>query len=453
MESSKFIQLTEDVLLEYIYNDQSNPTSFSTSSHKFEIMKNLITNATHVFNSSANAEDIGNYRDISAVPISVNKTEWVSLNTSLGVPYNDKVTQLTSTPDLLATFSPDINVEYDTLRFHFTSGFNFQDFDGYIFNIQVDRRDSVQVDLANVKLLRSDTPVFNGDPFLLAEKLYSTYIEFRIPSLFYMMTNFNSSVPNSLGYKITDGQGFLSNGKIKIKLLGIFETVIENSYRFFKVNEVNQTSILNRDIYDTLSANLIESNTGDYFELSGQVNNDTLSNFISRLNQRGGDYIIFHQISISEQINGSFIKTSDQMFNQISNFDTPILFRPIILNSSVAQSFAIDYTMRLFNRNDNTQIIKKARIISYETKKYGRKLLKLNLGTAPTLARVYNKIVSDNVNNIMVTNKSATSGELLRNGVTERLVLQPQFISSFRDRINIKAAISSVKIQNIQENE
>jgi tetratricopeptide (TPR) repeat protein len=58
------------------------------------------------------------------------------------------------------------------------------------------------------------------------------------------------------------------------------------------------------------------------------------------------------------------------VYTQTSNYDDPILFRPIILNSANAVSFSIDYTLRIYNRSDGTQIIKKARITSFDVKKY-----------------------------------------------------------------------------------
>ena len=264
-----------------------------------------------------------------------------------------------------------------------------------------------------------------------------------------MNNQFSSSVSNGLGYRLTEGQGFIGTPPINIKAVGISKTTVENGYNLYDVENINSASILNRDIYDLLFAQVIESTGGDYFELSGEVEGSTLANFIAQLNSSGGDYMVFHEITISEQIGTSFIQTSSQMFTQTTSFDEPILLRPIILNSSVAVSFAINYVLRLYNRVDNTQIIKNARLVTFETKKYGRRLMKINLGTVPTVANIYNKITNDNGQNISI-NSEGVAGQT-SDQIDDKLVVRTQYVTSFRDRLNIKAAISPAKIQNIND--
>jgi hypothetical protein len=451
MESSRFIQLTSQILVEYVYTDQTNPTVFNTASYPIEIMRDDHTGGSYFFNTIGVASTMGNYRDISAASITPNNTKYAYLDTSVGVPYNDFDPKLTNTSNLLQNFSPQLNVQYDRVRVHFIAGFNFEDYDGIIFEIQVPRRDGTPLNLSSINFLKTDTPVFNPDPFLVGDKLYSTYIEWRVPSLFYMNNNFLKTDPNGLGWKLTQGKGFLGTPPITIKASGIYLTNIENSYSIYDVQEINSASILNRDIYDNLYAQVIESEAGDFFELSGQVNNSTFANFIAQLNSSGGNYVVFHEIIVSEQIGTGFVQTSNQVFSQTTNFDEPILFRPIILNSSIAVSFAINYILRLFNRDDNTQIIKNARLVSFDTKKYGRRILQINLGVVPRVANVYNKLNNDVGQQIVVGGNGITAGTLSKE-IAESLVVRTQYVTSFRDRINIKAAVSAAKIQNITDN-
>ena len=111
---------------------------------------------------------------------------------------------LTDSVNLLQTFTPDLGVVYDTVRVHFISGFSFQGFDGIVFETLAPRRDSVMMNLSSINFLRTDTPVFNPDPLLLADKLYATYIEWKVPSLYYMNNLFDSTDSNGLAYKITE---------------------------------------------------------------------------------------------------------------------------------------------------------------------------------------------------------------------------------------------------------
>lgn len=452
MESSKFIQLSEGILVEYVYTNQANPTVYNTASYPIEIMRDDYTGGSYMFNTDTVSATMGNYRDISAVPINAAKSQYVYLDTSVGTPYNDFDPNLTPSANLLQTFSPNINIEYDRVRIHFVAGFSFQDFDGIIFDITAPRRDGKDIVLSSINFLKTDTPVLNPDPLLIADKLYSTYIEWRIPALYYMNAGFTTSNTNTLAYKLTQGQGFIGTPYLTIRALGILTTTVTNGYNFYDIKEINATSIPNRDIYDNLYASVVESSSGDYFELTGLVTGSSLSNFIAQLNSSGGNYVVFHEITLSEQIGVNFVQTSNQIVSQTTDFDDPILYRPIVLNSSVAVSFAINYVLRLYNRNDNTQIIKNARLTSFDVKKYGRRLMKINLGVVPTVATVVNQIDPKDGRNIIVS----TGSSINRSGQTSeqiagQLVVKTKYVTSFRDRINVKAAISPAKIQNITE--
>ena len=452
MESSKFIQLSEGILVEYVYTNQADPTVFNTGAYPIEIMRDAYTGGSYMFNTDTVAATMGNYRDISAVPINADKSRYVYLDTSVGTPYNDFDPNLTPSVNLLQVFSPNVNIEYDKVKIHFVAGFSFQDFDGIIFDVTAPRRDGKDIVLASINFLKTDTPVLNPDPLLIADRLYSTYIEWRVPALYYMNAGFTTSNSNTLAYKLTEGQGFLGTPYLTIKASGILTTTVTNGYNFYDIKEINATTITNRDIYDNLYASVVESLTGDYFEITGLVTGSSLSNFIAQLNSSGGNYVVFHEITLSEQIGTNFVQTSNQIVSQTTDFDNPILYRPIVLNSSIAVSFAINYVLRLYNRSDNTQIIKNARLTSFDVKKYGRRLMKINLGVVPTVATVVNQIDPKDGRNIVVSTGSSVN----RSGQTSeqiagQLVVKTKYVTSFRDRLNIKAAISPAKIQNITE--
>jgi hypothetical protein len=216
------------------------------------------------------------------------------------------------------------------------------------------------------------------------------------------------------------------------------------------MQEINSVSILSRDIYDNLYAQVIQSADGDYFELSGEVTGSSFENFINQLNATGGQYVVFHEISVTEQVGTVFSQTSFQVISQTQDFDEPILFRPIIKNANSAISFSINYVLRLYNKFDATQIIKNAKLTSFQTQQYGKQMIQLNLGVVPTVANVYNQINNDNGKQIVVgtetpaDNKANTSEQ-----IAEKLVVKTKYVTTFRDRLNVKAAISPVKVQTI----
>tara|TARA_R110002072_G_scaffold85096_2_gene192612 strand:+ start:109 stop:1569 length:1461 start_codon:yes stop_codon:yes gene_type:complete len=460
MESSRFIQISENILIEYVYTSQTAPTTFNTGTYPIELMRDTQTKGTYLFNTDVDDSPAipqlwtkqGNYRDKSAVTNNINRTQYVSLNTSIGVPYNDSVDFLTDTVDLQQTFSPALDVAYDTIRVHFVAGFNFTGYDGLVVEVLAPRRDGVMLNFASVNFDKLDTPTFSADPLLLADKLYATYIEWKIPSLFYANNLFDATVPNGLAYKITEGQGFLPTPPLTLRVSGIYQTIIENAYSFYEMQEINSVSILSRDIYDNLYAQVIQSTAGDYFELSGEVTGSTFNNFISQLNAERGNYVVFHEISVTEQVGTVFTQTSFQVISQTEKFDEPILFRPIIKNANSAVSFSINYVLRLYNKFDATQIIKNAKLTSFQTQQYGRQMVQLNLGVVPTVANVYNQIANDNGQQIVVgTETPADTNANTSEEIAEKLVVKTKYVTTFRDRLNVKAAISPVKIQTLTE--
>ena len=453
MESSRFIQISEQILIEYTYTSQATPTTFNTATYPIELMRDTNTKGTYFFNTSSVAPVMGNYRDISAVSNNATNTQYVSLDTDIGVPYNDFSPALTDSADLLQTFSPELDVAYDKIKIHFIAGFNFEGFDGIVFEALAPRRDSVMLNLSSINFLKTDTPTFSPEPLLLADKLYATFIEWRVPSLFFMNNLFSAADPNGVAYKITEGQGFLSTPPITLRATGIFQTIVENAYSFYEMQEINSVSILSRDIYDNLYAQVIQSDNGDYFELSGQVTGSTFSNFIAQLNSSGGQYVVFHEISVTEQVGQVFTQTSFQVITQDTEFDEPVLFRPIIKNANKAVSFSINYVLRLYNKADATQIIKNAKLTSFEPQVYGPNMIQVNLGVVPTVANVYNRINNDTGKQIVIGGGSGaeTLNVDTTEQIVEKLVVKTSYVTTFRDRIKVKAAISPVKIQTITQ--
>ena len=453
MESSRFISISEQILIEYVYTSQSTPTTFNTATYPIELMRDTNTKGTYFFNTDSVSATMGNYRDISAVSNNAAKTQYVSLDTDIGVPYNDFSPALTDSADLLQTFSPELDVAYDKIKIHFVAGFNFEGFDGIVFEALAPRRDSVMLNLASINFLKTDTPTFSPEPLLLADRLYATFIEWRVPSLFFINNLFSAADPNGVAYKITEGKGFLSTPPITLRASGIYQTITENAYSFYEMQEINSASILSRDIYDNLYAQVVQSDNGDYFELSGQVTGSTFSNFIAQLNSSGGQYVVFHEISVTEQVGQVFTQTSFQVITQDTEFDEPVLFRPIIKNANKAVSFSINYVLRLYNKADATQIIKNAKLTSFEPQIYGPNMIQVNLGVVPTVANVYNRINNDTGKQIVIGGGSGT--ETLNVDTTEqiveKLVVKTSYVTTFRDRIKVKAAISPVKIQTITQ--
>jgi hypothetical protein len=78
--------------------------------------------------------------------------------------------------------------------------------------------------------------------------------------------------------------------------------------------------------------------------------------------------------------------------------------------------------------------------------------MKINLGTVPTVARVYNQLQPDDGSRIVISESASRPGTG-SDQQAEQLVVRTRYITGFRDRINVKAAISPAKVQTITEEE
>jgi hypothetical protein len=443
--NSKFLQINPQILVEYIYDDPVSPEVLESDEYKIEILNNAYNSKNYLFNTDDSG--LRNLRDTSAVPINNLESRYVILNKDIPISYNDFDSNLTNTVNLLPSFVPELEVQYDTIKIHFVSGFTFGDYDGYIFEINLLQLDDKYSNILSQKYLKTDFPLLNPNPLLVGDKLYSTYLEYKIPSFEYVYNSWASDKnnDNTLGYKLSNGKGYYDTSKIELSLKGIFESYDDNSFNFLKVRELNKVYLNKKDDFENLSAFIQESTAGDFYELYGKYNGDIFADFMAALNQRtDADHVVFHEIVVKEQIGETFVETSRQNFVQSDSFETPMYFRPIILNSNIAVSYSIDYQLRIFNKTDNSQIIKRAQLISTDVRKYGRNFTKLNLGTVPTIAKVYNKIENDNAANV-------TYSDVLNvNNTISETIIKKEFVKLFQDKINITVSINPISVQNTQ---
>jgi hypothetical protein len=450
--TSKYVQLTSQVLLEYIYQDPVTPDVIDTDLNgaRNMILYNSYTETNFLFTEDNPYVPTGNYRTYSAIPINESRSRYAYLTTNMPLNYLDYDTNLPNVASLLAqlTTAPNVPVEfmqYDTIRLHLVAGFTFaSQGDGIIFEMLLTDKRDVKHNLTSITYLNSDNyEVVNPSEFIVGERLYNKYIELKIPAVSYLadQTFSNPSVASSLSYDMTDGVGVKFSSMIDFSLKNIITTETINGYKYFLTGEATTASISKTDEYSGLSASIEESTDGDYFELYGKYNGVIYNDFIAYLDSLPNTKIVvFHDIRVWEQIGNVFDMTSENSFLQSSSYEVPYRFRPIIINSAVATSYRIDYTLRIYNSFDNSQIIRQAQYASFDVKKYGRRMRKINLGVEPVVAKVYNTL-PDNKPIVNLTSYNRMKVSQDGGGST-----QVEYITSFADRNKVSASVSSVKI-------
>src|ERR1035437_3263963 len=102
--TSKYLQLNNQILVEYIYTDPSSPEEYTAHDVPIEILTNGVTGENYIFNADSSIVPTGNWRNNSATPTLANKTQFAYLNTNLPLNYIDFNTSMTKGVNLLQNF-------------------------------------------------------------------------------------------------------------------------------------------------------------------------------------------------------------------------------------------------------------------------------------------------------------------------------------------------------------
>ena len=392
MGNSFYVQISPYLLLEYIYAD--NSTTYLSSQVKLSRIKNDYLGGQLQFVNGSAAQNITqNVVDFSAANLGGYK--WALLNRDVPVPYISTDNNLTLT-DLSGLLS-SVYVKYDTVRVHIISGYRLEDLQGLIFQAYAKEAMTSNITvLANNVYLNSDSrDILNPRPIMLGDRMYDRYIEFLIPAVKGINEDFysNPSNPISIGYQYTTTNGgILFNSGIYFKVFEIKTTEKKGGNLFLYTSNVYETSVNQEDIYSALAANIQESTNGDYFTYYPTYGGNFVADFIESLNANGGDYVVINDIEVYEQVGLDNILTFSFSQMQGDGFDSALEFRPIIKYADSAVTFSIDYSVRVYNRANGFQIIRRASTTSFNPRKYGKQLEKIALATQSYPFKVYNKV-------------------------------------------------------------
>lgn len=329
------------------------------------------------------------------------------------------------------------SIKYDTVRMHLRSGYSFaaRGYEGFLFEVTVDREDGVNNYLTQlVYLNQSNYEYSNPRPFVLGETLYSKFIEVKIPTLvqqnqefldrFYGdNTNFSSNLTAT------------SNYGIQFKLIDQLST--EAGFNFIYTGEENKFTISREDEFQDFTVVIEDANDGDYFEIYGEKDGSA-SNFEgyiqNRIRTSSDDINVFYDLELFEQVGTSNIKTDSSTFTRSSDFDKPIVYRPVIENANTAVNFSIDITMRIYNQTDNTQIVKRASLTTPQAAKYGKNLQKVTISSNNKLSEIYNIL------------PNTTPNRIVKDVLTNSLPRSTKQVISLVERHNIVISTAPVQI-------
>ncbi len=408
--SSTYINLSNSVLLEYEYrNAGSTANEYSTTQAPWFLMEDNYDESILIFNNDDQTNKTGNVRTRMGCSTEPVTSTFGYLKLDQMTFLNDFEPGLTNTSNLPVSFAPFEMVQYDVVRLHLVQGFNFENNEGFFFRLGFNANDGTVIRHMNLAYRKSDNYAqLNPNPFILGGKYYASYIEFKVPALYSLQDEWRQAVStgtpttNLPSSRLTNGSGPAWSSLLNTQFGWIVEEKEVNNQTYFNTYEIRNIDLPVRDQFNDVSAVVQESSQGDYLELYAAYAGNIIDNFINQLNNvPGNDYIILHELGVYEYVwtggaTATWVQTSSLEFVQDSNYEDPILYRPIIQNNG-AVSYRIDYTVRLYNREDATSIWKQASAQFNNPLKYAKSLQKIYLGTNPIQPKIYNKVYDKQV--------------------------------------------------------
>lgn len=392
---STFVTLSDYCVLEFMAHPLGDPSPERITS-TFYKLNNTTMDLIQIYNDDGDLAKTHNIKDITVAPIGGSRL--ALLDSDISPEYQDYDISL-SQSDINQDSSA--NLVFDTVRFHFASGFNFEEVGSVIVGVKHKLNDLRNFIFSNIVLDSITAEAIlslNVRPLYLGDSIYDKYIDIKVPSIKYLNADFDEHDQDSFEYLATGGIGFIKNSPVTVFLQEANSEVIYGTnnieYAGYVVTQSHETAISQTNEFDDLGAVIREATDGDYIEYYATWNGAFPDDLISILNRRGSNqnWILIHQLQVYEQVGTAYIPAGNLVIYQEDNFGEPLAYRPILKNAAVAVSMSIDYTLRLFNKMTSENIIRTGSMTIFNPNKYGKSLTKIELVGGPQSNIVYNKI-------------------------------------------------------------
>ena len=417
--TSKYVQLTPYMVMEYMYADQPNPETYnvntgSTTVSYDKLINGMVQsiggtadNGVQIFNQSQNYSLTKNTTLNNVVRVTDNS--FIPLNPNYIIPYNDFNPKLTSTADLPVDFSSNFAIVYDSVRYHILAGYNLGNIDGVILGIDFLDVDGTYVTFSQIFIDSGFAGQYtlNPSPLMIGINSYDKYFEIKVPSLVNLNNQYISSPTPSLtpaALLSHSGRGFVVGSPMRVRAYEVLNTTLTTGYVTYGSNLISTLSLESEDPFRNIGAYISPADTGDFFEYFATDNGGFIEDFILFQNSIGNQYYIQNDIKVFEQIGTAFIQTANFYTIQTNAYDIPNLYRPIIRNSGVASTFNLRYTMTLVNSVDQSRVTRIASVTYNNPAKYGAYIAPLQLQNLPQVQKIYNKVATETNISVPSTN-------------------------------------------------
>ena len=429
-DSTKYFQLTPEILVEYNYNDinsvndQSKKVTIDLGDDEFKAM--VVQNGFCSTSTFLLPQD----KEHFVLPINKSESRFIQYyngRRDLTYGHSDFNSTLVSQSSGNDDKSDDILI--DTFKLHFTSKNYFGDYDGFIISVNVYDKIKNKVGLLSYYIKRTDNIKLNDSPVLINQKLYTTHLEFTIPSVSALVhsVELKEELPGEdhLVGKLFSHQ-IMDNTPIIMNIYGVKSTYKDNNYEYYNTEKINSIFIPIVDKSNHIEVKVEKATDGDYFVIHPVVDNNrvSFSDYIYNLSDGHPEqYIVFYELKVVEYPVANtrsiektthreqYIINAGQNDNDNSdiNIDSIMYFRPVLRYSGLNVTFRIDVNMSIINTLDNTTIIKNSSlsVSGEDAKKYGKRMNRIYLGEIPSQINVYNKKPDIDTDGVRLTNSSS----------------------------------------------
>lgn len=421
--STRYYQLTPDILLEYVYVDiESDLSGDATdrvidlqSRNKLYLMDNSNNGQRYLFFRDArNDNKVGvNYGNIVA-SLNKNDTKLIKIQneTTPSLNYDSVYSNQFKTTEVEFEGSNTGDVYFDRCIIHFTGVDYFGDYESLIFQVSIKDLDGYKINLADIIFKRTDDVELNDKPMLINQRLYTTHMSFRVPS-----TNFIINQNGKTFVKKISKFGKLEKDTPMIfEIHGVKSSFLNGGFLTLNTVQLNMITVPYYDTYKKVSINIEPAEGGDdYFIISASVNSGgtksiSFSDFIYSMDANPSNFIIMHEIDLyencvfSNETEPRMLKTHSEyhLVNLSANetdieIDESIIYRPVCMYANMDVSFTIMDTLRIINTEDNTTTVKKSsRTFGEEyVHKYGKRLGSIFTDNPPIQVNVFNRRRTD----------------------------------------------------------
>lgn len=357
MRHSRFVNIDQNILIEYIYDDQN------LIGEPYNILVNSQTR-TNCFVSSDVTRPLR--RGFKATNNDTyNQLFLIGQDRYAKVPIVSTNTISNEYPFLnLINYPTSIPVRYDKIRIHLPINYTFGTMKGFYLRVYTfDSSESKVVELSNYYFDMTDIEQnykleFASSIQIIQEKQWGKYLEVQIPSVTKISDQRTLSLPkaNSINFNLTNGVGLSLTSPIFIDFKDIESIQDTGGKKFFSTSPKKTIVIPQTPEFENLGVRIEESTQGDFF-LIYPTFNGSLAEFVEYLDESfidGLKYKVDYIIDLFEEN----IKVKTYKFSVQEDFGEEIEFRPIFKYTTTTA--IIDVTLRLTNINDESFIERRA---------------------------------------------------------------------------------------------